>query len=177
MTGWAARSDDELVALVRLGEADAFGEIARRHRSMMLAVARPLLAGTAYDADDAVQDALMRAHRALAAGTGPVVLRAWLAVVVRNRALDLRRRRDALAAELPLGLEAPTDVAEDVARRDHLRSTVTALMALPERQRRAIVGHVFEGVPHKEMARRLDTTVPAVKALVSRARDGLAVAA
>ena len=177
MTVWAARSDDELVALLRLGEGDALAEIARRHRSMMLAVARPLLAGTTYDAEDAVQDALMRAGRGLPRTDGPVALAAWLSVVVRNRALDLRRRRDAVSGELPLTLVAPTDVGDEVARRDLLRTTVRALRALPDRQRTALVGHVMEGVPHNEMARRLDTTVPGVKALVSRARTGLAAAA
>ncbi len=177
MTAWATRSDDELVALLRLGEGEALAEIARRHRSMMLAVARPLLAGTAYDAEDAVQDALMRAQRALPQTEGPVVLGAWLAVVVRNRALDLRRRRDAVSEELPLSLVARNDVGEEVARRDDLRQTVRALHALPDRQRTALVGHVLEDIPHREMAVRLHTTVPGVKALVSRARAGLAVAA
>jgi RNA polymerase sigma-70 factor (ECF subfamily) len=143
----------------------------------MLAVARPLLAGTAYDAEDAVQDALMRAQRALPRTDGPILLGAWLAVVVRNRALDLRRRRDAVSDELPLTLVARNDVAEEVARRDDLRHTVRALRALPERQRAALVGHVLEGVPHRQMAVRLHTTVPGVKALVSRARAGLPVAA
>ncbi len=177
MPRFATRSDDELVALLRLGEGEALAEIARRHRSTMLAVARPLLAGTAYDAEDAVQDALIRAQRALPATTGPLVLRAWLAVVVRNRALDLRRRRDSNFDELPVTLVARNDVGEEVVRRDELRATVRALRALPDRQRTALVGHVMEDVPHREMARRLDTTVPAVKALVNRAREGLAVAA
>ena len=177
MDAWATRSDDELVAHLRLGEGDALAEVARRHRSMMLAVAGPILAGTAYDAEDAVQDALLSARRALPRTSGPVVLRAWLAVVVRNRALDLRRRRDAVTDELPPALAGIADVGEEVARREHLRHTVRALRALPDRQRTALVGHVLEGVPHREMARRLDTTVPAVKALVSRAREGLAVAA
>lgn len=156
----ATHSDDELVALVRLGDADAFAEIARRHRPMMVAQARPLLAGTAFDAEDAAQDALIRAQRALPATEGPLVLRAWLTVVVRNRALDLRRRRDAFTDELPPTLVADHDVAETAALRDHLRTTVRALRALPDRQRTALVGHVLEGVPHRELAHRLDTTVP-----------------
>src|SRR5687767_3201153 len=98
----ATQTDDELLALLRRGDGEALAEIARRHRSMMVKIARPLLADTAYDAEDAAQDALMRAQRALPATEGPLVLRAWLAVVVRNRALDLRRRRDALSNELPL---------------------------------------------------------------------------
>lgn len=155
----------------------SLAEIARRHRRMMLAVARPLLAGTAYDAEDAVQDALLRAQRALPRTTGPVVLHAWLATVVRNRAIDLRRRRDAEPGELPQTLPASGDVADDVARREQIRSTVRALHALPERQRLALVGHAFEGRSHREIAGGLDTSETAVKQLVMRARQGLAVAA
>ncbi len=47
MRDLATRSDGELVALMRSGQGDALAEIARRHRSMMLAVARPLLASSA----------------------------------------------------------------------------------------------------------------------------------
>ena len=177
MTSLAARSDGELVALMRSGQGDALAEIARRHRTMMLAVARPLLAGTAYDAEDAVQDALLRAQRALPRARGPIVLRAWLATVVRNRAIDLRRRRDALTGELPETLAASGDVAELVARREQVRSTVQALHALPDRQRLALVSHAFEGRSHREIAGGLGTSETAVKQLVRRARQGLAVAA
>jgi RNA polymerase sigma factor (sigma-70 family) len=177
MTSLATRSDEELVALMRSGEGEALAEIARRHRSMMLAVARPLLAGTAYDAEDAVQDALLSTQRALPLTAGPVNLRAWLAVVVRNRALDLRRRRDAFTAELPATAGGSGDVVEDVVRRTQLRAVVRAVGALPERQRLALVGSAFEGRSQREIAEALDTTIPAVKQLVLRAREGLAVAA
>jgi RNA polymerase sigma-70 factor (ECF subfamily) len=177
MTSLATRSDEELVALMRSGEGEALAEIARRHRSMMLAVARPLLAGTAYDAEDAVQDALLSTQRALPLTAGPVNLRAWLAVVVRNRALDLRRRRDAFATELPETAAGAGDVVADVVRRDQVRATLHAVAELPERQRLALVGHALEGRSHRELAGRLNTTEPAIKQLVLRARAGLAVAA
>jgi RNA polymerase sigma factor (sigma-70 family) len=173
----AACSDQELVDLVRAGEHEALAEIAVRYRSMMLGVARPLLASTAYDAEDAVQDALLRTQQSLPLTVGPLVLGAWLTVVVRNRALDLRARRDAFNAELPQWAGGRGDVVEDVARRARMRETVRAVADLPERQRLALVGTVLEGRSHLEIARSLDTTVPAVKGLVKRARTGLAAAA
>ena len=69
---------------------------------------------------------------------------------------------------LPLG-----DPELSLDQRDRLRRVVDQIGHLPERERRALVLRAFEGRTHAELAARLDTSVPATKALVSRARTRL----
>ena len=169
-------ADAQLVARVRGGDRCCFSEIVRRHRPLMLGVAHRVLPGA--EAEDAVQDALVLALRALERQDHPVVLRPWLAVIARNRALDITRRRHVDARELHPELpDARGDVVDMVARREQLSDTVRRLRDLPERQRVALVAQAFEGASLRDTAARLGTTEMAVKGLVHRARTGLAVAA
>src|SRR5206468_2504868 len=72
------RSDEQLVALFRSGDEEAFRAIHDRYRQRLLAYARQMLAGSRADAEDALQDVFVRAYRALRADGRPVSLRAWL---------------------------------------------------------------------------------------------------
>ena len=89
--------DERLIARAGAGDESAFTELVERHREPLLRyVARrfgPELA------EDAVQEALLSAHRALLAGTRPADVRAWLSTIAWRRALDLTRRE---RAALPL---------------------------------------------------------------------------
>src|SRR5690349_7007393 len=87
--------DRKLAERTAAGDERAFAELVERHRKPLLRyVARRL---NAELAEDAVQEALLSAHRALAAGTVPTDMRAWLSTIAWRRALDLaRRERDAL---------------------------------------------------------------------------------
>ena len=69
--------------------------------------------------------------------------------------------------------ESVVPVESTSLRRDRLRRVVDQVGHLPERQRRALVLHAFEGRTHAELAARLDTSVPATKALLNRARTQL----
>src|SRR3954451_19943379 len=93
-------SDERLVALVRAGRDDAFGAIHDRYRDRLLAFARRLLAATGHDAEDVVQDALIRALAALRSSDAEMNLKPWLYMIVRNRAVDDLRRPARVAAEL-----------------------------------------------------------------------------
>src|SRR5918997_958380 len=67
-------------------------ELARRHRKPLIRYARSLLRRSEHDAEDVVQDVLIRAHAAMRAGDGPEELRPWLYRLTRNRAIDEVRR-------------------------------------------------------------------------------------
>src|SRR6058998_296500 len=86
------RSDEQLVALFRSGDEEAFRAIHDRYRQRLLAYARQMLAGSRADAEDALQDVFVRAYRALRADGRPVSLRAWLYRVAHNRCIDELRR-------------------------------------------------------------------------------------
>ena len=166
------RSDAELLDLVAARDDAAFAELHRRLGPALLRHAGRLLAGTAHAPEDAVQDAFVRLHAHVLAGrrpAGPVA--AWMHVVVRNRCLDLRRQPVTRLAALPEQAPQPgSDPAGVAAERDELRRLVGELVALPPRQRDALVARELGGASHRDIAVRLDTTPGAVKALIARAR-------
>jgi RNA polymerase sigma factor (sigma-70 family) len=169
-------TDDELVARFRRGDDAPFSEIHRRYAGALTAFARRMLNGTGHDAEDVVQDAFIRAYRGLRVTDRPMALRPWLYMIVRNRALDeLRSPQRAGTFDDGFALEAvPTaDAAQCLAQRDEMRRLVEEIGRLPERQRMALVLREFDGCSHVETAQRLQTTVPATKSLIIRARSNL----
>jgi len=125
-------------------------------------------------AEDVVQDALVRAHRAIVAGKVPVDVEAWLFAIVRNRCHDYfraARPTAPLPPELPGGAPSAFEV---VAQGERLAGALDAVERLPSAQRNALVGRELEGRSYEELARRQATTVPAVKSLLHRARSALA---
>ena len=80
--------DARLVADFRAGDDLAFEAIVARHRPRLLAFARSILRRAPDTAEDVVQEALIRAHRALLRDDRPVMLGPWLAKLTRNCALD-----------------------------------------------------------------------------------------
>jgi len=169
-------SDDELVARFRAGDDAPFDEIHRRYHGPLLGFARRMLSAGGRDAEDVVQDALIRAYRGLRATDRPMALRPWLYMIVRNRALDELRspqRAGAFDDELVLNAVPTADAAHCVEQRDEMRRLVAEIGRLPERQRMALVLREFDGCSHVETAERLRTTVPATKSLIIRARSNL----
>ena len=176
---WTARhhTDEELVALLRAGDARAFDAIHARYHAQLVAFARGILAGRHHDAEEVVQDAFVKAYHALRASSGEMALRAWLHTIVRNRALDRLRRpsRTVTASVEDLKLADPgADPQAAALRREALRSLVGDLRALPERQRRALVMHEIEDRSHSQIGRALNVSAGGSKALVFRARAALA---
>lgn len=170
-------SDEDLVAALRAGDDDAMTEIDRRYRDRLLAYVRRMSAGA--DAEDIVQDALTRAYTALRADDRPMALRAWLYRVAHNRCLDVLRggrARMLLTEEIDLGASAAT-LPDLVAGRERLRQVVADIQDLPDQQRSALIIRELEGLSYEELASALDTTVPAIKSLLVRARMNLARAA
>ncbi|MEA2190006.1 MAG: hypothetical protein QOI73_127 [Solirubrobacteraceae bacterium] len=172
-------TDTQLVLRFRAGDDAAFSEIHRRFRSALTAFARRMLHASGHDADDVVQDAFIRAYRGLRVTDRPMALRPWLYMIVRNRALDELRapqRADAYDDELGMRAVPDADPAQRAVERDEMRQIVAEIARLPERQRIALVMREFDGATHAETARALDTTVPATKSLIVRARSNLQAA-
>lgn len=172
-------SDHELVARVRAGSDDAYAIVVARYREPLVGFAAKLAGGSHADADDIVQDALIRALGALRATDRPMALRAWLYMIVRNRTVDhlrsVRARRIEGDEQLAL-VAAPehTGPAERALAREELDRVVEELGRLPERQRLAVVRHELGGVAHRDLAAQMGTSVAATKSLLVRARSTLA---
>src|SRR3954467_3540028 len=90
----AARSDADLLRAHGAGEPGAFAELVRRHRDRLWAVALRTI-GDREEAADAVQDALLAAHRNAARFRGESAVTTWLHRIVVNACLDRIRRRHA----------------------------------------------------------------------------------
>ena len=172
------RSDDQLLAQFRAGNEDAFAVIHDRYRVRLGAYARRMLSGSEADAEDVLQDVFLRAYRALRADERPVSLRAWLYRVAHNRCIDQIRRPTADAADVLDASRTPGhDPCAVTEQRERLRRLVADLRRLPDQQRSALVMREIDGMSYQELAGALDTTVPAIKSLLVRARVGLVEAA
>ncbi|MFE7359175.1 RNA polymerase sigma factor SigM [Streptomyces sp. NPDC057543] len=173
-------SDSDLLARHVAGEPDAFGELVRRHRDRLWAVALRTL-GDREEAADAVQDALVSAFRAAHTFRGQSAVTTWLHRITVNACLD-RVRKAATRKTSPIDdterfdqLLEPHESAEAPAeRRDLNRELLAALATLPAEQRAALVLVDMQGYPVAEAARVLDVPTGTVKSRCARGRARLA---
>ncbi|MCA6093948.1 RNA polymerase sigma factor SigM [Streptomyces sp. SCA3-4] len=175
----AGTGDAELLALHIKGDPDAFGEIVRRHRDRLWAVALRTL-GDREEAADAVQDALVSAYRAAHTFRGQSAVTTWLHRITVNACLD-RARKAASRRTAPLAeterleqLLEPHEAADAPAERGDLhRELIQALAKLPPDQRAALVLVDMQGYPVAEAAAVLDVPTGTVKSRCARGRARL----
>jgi RNA polymerase sigma factor (sigma-70 family) len=164
--------DQRLATLVADGDAAAFEALYDRHHAPLLAFCRHMV-GNREDAEDALQQAFLRAHRALCAGSVPDLLRPWLYAIARNRCRTLLAARRDLAVPAD-ELEPSFDgLSDDVRRRSELRELVSDIGRLPEDQRGALVLAELGDLSHAEIAAVIGCPAAKVKALVFQARSTL----
>ncbi|MFD7860929.1 RNA polymerase sigma factor SigM [Streptomyces sp. NPDC059783] len=179
-TRFADTSDQDLLTQHVAGEPDAFGELVRRHRDRLWAVALRTL-GDREEAADAVQDALVSAFRAAHTFRGQSAVTTWLHRITVNACLD-RVRKASIRRTAPVDdperldqLLEPHESAEAPAeRQDVQRELIAALGTLPAEQRAALVLVDMQGYPVAEAARMLDVPVGTVKSRCARGRVRLA---
>jgi RNA polymerase sigma-70 factor (ECF subfamily) len=196
-TSFPAEAQARLVAAARSGDQAAFASLTEPHRKELLSHCYRML-GSLEDAEDQVQETLLRAWRRLDTYQGAGTLRAWLYKIASNVCLDLLRRRP--RRSLPLELCAPADptapleppITDPVwiepfpdeqlapqeagpearyeARESISFAFMIALQELPPRQRCALIlGDVLEWQA-AEVAGALEVSVSAVNSLLHRAR-------
>jgi RNA polymerase sigma factor (sigma-70 family) len=169
------RSDEQLVALFRGGNEEAFRVIHDRYHQRLFAYARQMLPGSRQDAEDALQDIFVRAYSGLRASNGQLALRAWLYRVAHNRCIDEMRRPPPPSGEIMEIIRPPSHDPIAVAeRRESLRRLIDDVRRLPDQQRSALLMRELGGIPYADLAAALGVSVPAVKSLLVRARIGLA---
>ena len=173
------RSDEQLLALFRAGNEDAFQVIHDRYRPRLLAYVRQMLPiGVRGDAEDALQDVFIRAYGALRADERPVAVRAWLYRVAHNRCIDtLRRPAPTPVERSERECDDRHDPCDEAERREALGQLVSDLQRLPQAQRSCLLLRELEGLSYSELGVVLQASQPAVKSLLVRARMGLADAA
>jgi len=189
----------ELLEAARGGDEDAFGRLVDQYRSELHAHCYRML-GSVHDAEDALQDALLRAWRGLARFEGRSSLRSWLYTIATNTCLNLIARRPKRVLPIDYGPAAdPHDgpgepVVESVwvepypderlglegglaapEARYELRESVelafvAALQHLPPNQRAVLILREVLGFSAREVADSLETTVASVNSALQRAR-------
>lgn len=168
-------SDAELLGRHVRGDATAFGELVRRHQDRAWRVAVRMLDHPS-DAEDAVQEAFIKAMRFADRFRGESTVSTWLHRIVVNACLDRLRRtaaRPQTALELVPDRALPT--SPDPYRSKDVQLDLSAALArLPEPQRTAVVLVELEGLTVAEVATLLGVAEGTVKSRCSRGRAGLA---
>ena len=177
-------SDADLVARLQRGDETAFEAIVRAHSGRLLSVARRFL-GNNEDAQDAVQDAFIRAFKAIHTFEARAQLHTWLHRILVNTALmKLRERRrrptesidDLLPSYSADGHQtvASRDWSDAVLERKETAGIVRqAIARLPDQYREVLVLRDIEEKDTAEAAEILGTTSNVVKVRLHRARQAL----
>jgi RNA polymerase sigma-70 factor (ECF subfamily) len=195
----ATAHDDGLLRAARAGDENAYGQLVKRHRSELQAHCYRML-GSVYDAEDALQETLLRAWRAIGRFEGRSSLRSWLYTIATNTCLNQIARRPKRV--LPIDYGPATDphtgpgeplvesvwvepypddrlgiedgLAGPEARYEMRESIelafIAALQHLPATQRAVLILREVLGFSAAEVAEALDTTVASVNSALQRAR-------
>ncbi len=174
------RDDDRLVDLAIDGDQRAFEILMEKHESKMYAVALRMCKNR-EDAQDCLQDAMLRIYKALPTFKGQSSFSTWAYRITMNTCLDdLRRKKVRQASSLDQMLEvgwAPVDennTAERHLENSELKRNLSrAIQTLPEEMRAAVVLRDVQGFSYEEIANMLSTNVGTVKSRISRGREKL----
>jgi RNA polymerase sigma factor (sigma-70 family) len=175
---WDSRSDEQLVALTRRGHQSAFDALAARYEPRLLWLCRRMLKSS-EDAEDALQEVLVSAFKAIVSGDCEIRVRPWLYRIATNRCINQLRGARTVGLDTFDHLYATSDgtVVDDLVSRHEFRELVSDIQALPERQRAALISREIEGSSYTRIAADMGTSVAGVKSLLVRARIGLRAAA
>ena len=168
--GQRERSDAELLAAHVAGDRYAFDELFHRHQRQLHRLAR-LTTRTPEDAEDALQDAMLSAHRGAGSFRHDAAVGSWLHRIVFNACLDRLRRTK---AHPTAPLEDIYPVADRTAQVETAIVVQRALMRLPVEQRAAVVAVDMQGYSVADTAALLGVAEGTVKSRCSRARLRLA---
>jgi RNA polymerase sigma-70 factor, ECF subfamily len=201
VTATASMSERELLGAARGGDEDAFRRLVEPHRTALHAHCYRML-GSLHDAEDALQDALLRAWRGLSGFDGRSALRRWLYRIATNACLDAIARRPKRVLPIDYGRADEVGVWEErvadaawlepypdevlgleqgyaapEARYEQREAVelafVAALQHLPARQRAVLVLREVLGFSAKEVSETLGTTVAAVNSALQRAHKAV----
>ncbi|MEX2406918.1 MAG: RNA polymerase sigma factor, partial [Actinomycetota bacterium] len=165
--------DPELVELAKGGDVRAYGELVDRYREIAFRTAY-LIARNSADAEDATQDAFVKAYYALDRFRSADPFRPWILRIVSNEARNRRRsagRRERLTLRVVErrgpGDAAPSPDAAAIAQ-EMRRTLLAALETLPERDREVIACRYLLELSEAETAQTLGIRPGTVKSRLSR---------
>ncbi|MFP5389381.1 MAG: RNA polymerase sigma factor, partial [Thermoleophilia bacterium] len=165
-------SDERLARRAAGGEERAFTAIFDRYHQQLYRYCLAIV-GDAQDAQDALQNTMLKVLRALPGEERELKLKPWLYRIAHNESIDLlRRRRD--TRQLDAELAAPTPgLADELDSRERLRQLLADLDELPERQRGALVMRELAGLDFAAIGTALGTSAPVARQTLYEARLSL----
>ena len=180
--GRTEMSEAVLVSMAKLGDSDAFVELSKLHSNRLLRTIYHITRNW-HDAEDALQDAMLRAFSHMNDFQEKSSFSTWLTRIAINSALMiLRKKRDCY--EIPFDgiddsgdtyerweLRSPAESPESrFARKEREELLRDAILRLPELLREVVELRQARGYSTREIAQALGISVPAVKSRLSRAR-------
>ena len=174
------QNEQKLIARASGGDPAAFNQLMAMHEKRMYAVALRMFA-TREDAQDCLQEAMLRVYRAIGSFKGQSSFSTWVYRITMNTCLDeLRRKKNRPNTSLDNLLDqgwSPSD-GDNAPERSAIQSETRAQLAgaireLPEDMRSAIVLRDVQGYSYDEIAQILDVNVGTIKSRISRGREKL----
>ncbi len=182
-----ARSDVQLMLDVKAGDDSSFDFLLRKYRSPLVNFLNRMVRDSST-AEDLAQEVFLRVYRARKQYTPSAKFTTWLFRIATNVALN--SVRDTRRRKMEVSIDATTDnedsrpmelrarekrIDEHLLERDRIETIRRAILALPEKQRTAVLLHKYEEMDYAEISRVLDCSESALKSLLFRAYESLRV--
>jgi len=165
-------SDERLTRRAVGGDERAFAAIFRRYHQPLYRFCLAIV-GNPEDAQDALQNTMIKVLRALPGEERKIDLKPWLYRIAHNESIDLLRRRRE-TRQLDVEQVAPGyGLAEDAATRERLRRLLVDLRELPERQREVLVMREMSGLDFEEIAVAIGSSAAVARQTLYEARQSL----
>ncbi len=182
-----ARTDVQLMLDVKAGDDSSFDFLLQKYRSPLVNFLNRMVRDSST-AEDLAQEVFLRVYRARKQYTPSAKFTTWLFRIATNVALN--SVRDTRHQKMEVSIDAPTDdedsrpmelrarekrIDERLVERDRIEIIRRAILALPEKQRAAVLLHKYEEMDYAEISRVLDCSESALKSLLFRAYESLRV--
>jgi RNA polymerase sigma factor (sigma-70 family) len=166
------RSDRRLADRASKGDRRAIAVIFERYQQELYAFCLGIL-GEPEDAQDALQNTMVKVLKALPGEEREIALRPWLYRIAHNEAVELRRTRRPIQALDDYLIDGQSSVAERAEQREQLGWLLKDLADLPDRQRAALVMRELNGLDFAEIGAALNTSAAVVRQSLYEARRNL----
>lgn len=168
--------DVTLMRLIGDGDEEAMRELVERHQNRVYGTIARML-GSEREAEDLAQQVFVRVWKSAGRYQPSAKFTTWLYTIVRNLVFSETWRRGRADLNNPVDEEMRDDQQKtpsaEILDKEKMAAIQSAIDALPEQQRMAIILRRYEEMPYEEMAVVLKQTVPGVKSLLFRARTAL----
>jgi RNA polymerase sigma factor (sigma-70 family) len=165
-------SDDRLAQRAVKGDKRAFAAIFDRYHQGLYRYCLAVV-GNSQDAEDALQNTMIKVLRALPGEERHIKLKPWLYRIAHNESIELLRRRRETRRLDPELATTGSGLAEEAATRERLQGLISDLDELPERQRGVLVMRELAGLDFAEIGTALGTSPAAARQTLYEARLSL----